>query len=255
MTMGKKEFYIGYLPKMPPGIARVIRPFIAFLLVAGVVLAVIFLIGQKPFARSFFEFGTVRDFEGTIQARPIPFLLIEKPEKNNGLPMIERIPLVAEGKTGADDLVRGFDGRRVRLRGTRIYREDMQMIEVAAGSVERQAGDAQNIPEKEENLGTQTLRGEITDSKCYLGVMNPGEAKTHRQCAVNCLRGGIPALFVVRDRRGNVSELWLLSEEGGPVNREILDFVAEPVEITGRVRRAGAHLYLYFDPKNIRRLP
>jgi hypothetical protein len=28
-----------------------------------------------------------------------------------------------------------------------------------------------------------TLTGEIVDSKCYLGVMNPGQGKVHRDCA------------------------------------------------------------------------
>ncbi len=81
------------------------------------------------------------------------------------------------------------------------------------------------------------------------------ESKPHRDCAVNCLRGGIPALFVVKDTGGNVSELWLLGNDGKPVNDRILDFVAEPVEITGEVRRRGDALYFYADPNQIKRLP
>jgi hypothetical protein len=84
--------------------------------------------------------------------------------------------------------------------------------------------------------------------------MNPGNHKTHKICAINCLRGGIPALFVVKDTADNVSELWLLSAEGKPVNKDILDYVAEPVEMTGEVRRKGDHLYFYSDPKSVKRL-
>jgi len=253
--MKDKEFYIGYLPKMPPGIAKFVRPLVVSALISGLFFGLVFVFGQQPFAKSFFEFGNVKDFEGTIQAHPIPFLLTEKAEKNNGLPTFERIPLVAEFKHGADKLVQDFNGQRVKLKGTKIYRDDLQMIEIAADSIVKIDGEAQKSNEKEESLGTQTLKGEIVDSKCYLGVMNPGQSKPHRDCAVNCLRGGIPALFVVKDTGGNVSELWLLGSDGKPVNDRILDFVAEPVEINGEVRRKGDELYFYADPTKIKRLP
>ena len=76
--MKNREFYIGYLPKMPDAIAKVVHRIVALLLVLGIVFAIVFLVGQKPFAKSFYEFGTVQNFQGTIQARPIPFLLVEK---------------------------------------------------------------------------------------------------------------------------------------------------------------------------------
>ena len=254
-AMKDKEFYIGYLPKMPKSFAKIIRPFVGLILAAGIVFSVLFLFGQSPFANSVFEFGNIKDFEGTIQAEPIPFLLLEKAEKNNGLPTFERIPLVAEFKEGADKLVKDFNGQRVKLRGTRIYRDDLQMIEVVADSVEKADGEAQKPDDIEESLGTQTLKGEIIDSKCYLGVMNPGNHKTHKVCAINCLRGGIPALFVVKDTHGNISELWLLGKDGKPINKQILDFVAEPVEMTGEVKRKGDQLYFYSNPNLIKRLP
>lgn len=71
-----EDFYIGYLPKMPKSLAKVIKPFVALVFVAAICLAIILWFGQKPFAKSVFEFGTVKDFEGTIQARPVPFLLV-----------------------------------------------------------------------------------------------------------------------------------------------------------------------------------
>jgi hypothetical protein len=248
----KEYFYIGYLPKMPKSLAKFIKPFVILLFFVGISLAIIFLVGQKPFTKSVFEFGTVKDFEGTIQAKPIPFLLVEKPEKINGLPVFARFPLVAEGKHGAD--VRSLDGQRVKLKGTLIYRDDLQMIEVVSDSVEKSAQTANPIVEKTENLGKFTLKGEIVDSKCYLGVMNPGQSKPHRDCAVACLRGGIPPLFIVKDANGNKSELWLLAENGESVNKEILDFVAEPIEIIGEVSRTGDQLFFRINPNQIKRL-
>lgn len=252
--MDDKDFYIGYLPKMSAGFARIIRPIVVLLLVSGVVFAFAFISGQAPFSESYFDFGNVKDFEGTVHARPVPFLLVQKEEKNNGLPTFERFALVAEFKFGADKLVSDFDGQRVKLKGTKIFRDDLQMIEVIEGSVERSAGAAQVNDETEESLGRQTLKGEIVDSKCYLGVMNPGTNKTHKVCATNCLRGGIPALFVVKDTRGNVSELWLLSDEGIPMNKQILDYVAEPVEMSGEISRKGDQLFFYSSPNSIKRV-
>jgi hypothetical protein len=248
-----EDFYVGYLPKMPKSLARGIKTFIVLAFAAAISFAALLWIGQKPFAKSVFEFGAVKDFEGTIQARPVPFLLIEKPEKNNGLPAFERFPLVAEGKHGFDASL--LDGQHVRLKGTLIYRDDLRMIEVAGGSVEKSSDNSNPIEEQPESLGNFTLKGEIVDSKCYLGVMNPGQSKPHRDCAVACLRGGIPPLFIVKDTAGNVSELWLLSETGEIINNEILDYVAEPVEISGEVTRTGDRLFFKINPQQIKRLP
>lgn len=251
----KEDFYIGYLPKMPESMAKVIKTFVVLVFATVSLLGIIFLIGQKPFAKSFFEFGSVKTFEGTIQSQPIPFLLVEKSVKNNGLPTFERIPLVSEGKFGADEMIKGIGGMHVKLKGTKIYRDDLQMIEVVRGSVEKTSQTPQNFTVKTENLGKFTLKGEIVDSKCYLGVMNPGESKPHRDCAVNCLRGGIPALFVVKDSIGNISELWLLSEKGLSTNKQILEYVAEPIEMTGEVKRTGNQLFIYSNPATFKRLP
>ncbi|HVE56880.1 MAG TPA: hypothetical protein VNB22_08625 [Pyrinomonadaceae bacterium] len=251
--MKDEIFYIGYLPKMPKGAAKVIKIFVVSAFAAAIGLAVVSWIGQKPFAKSVFEFGTVKDFEGTIEARPVPFLLVEKPEKNNGLPTFERFPLVSEGKHGFDAGI--FDGQRVKIKGTLIYRDDLRMIEVASDSIEKSSGSSISSEEQPETLGDFTLKGEIVDSKCYLGVMNPGQSKPHRDCAVACLRGGIPPLFIVKDNAGNVSELWLLSDQGASINNEILDFVAEPVEVSGEISRTGDQLFFKIDPKQIKRLP
>jgi hypothetical protein len=128
------------------------------------------------------------------------------------------------------------------------------MIEVVHGSLSMAAaapGESFASPASE-TLFTQTLAGEIVDSKCYLGVMNPGHTKPHRECASLCIRGGIPPLFVVKDAEGHSVNLWLVSETGEPVNQQVLDFVAEPIQITGQVKRSGDQLYLYANPQTFR---
>src|SRR5690606_3083584 len=104
------------------------------------------------------------------------------------------------GKFGAQPLVRGLAGRRVRLRGALIYRDNQTMIEIEPGSlVETGMG---SIPEQSvREWGEVRLVGEIVDSKCFLGVMNPGNLKTHKSCAIRCISGGIPPVLLVRGPR------------------------------------------------------
>jgi hypothetical protein len=241
------EFYIGYQPRAPRNLARLIRWVVAALFALGALAALVLVFGQRPFPAAFFDFGNVRDFEGTLRLKPVPML-----QEQGGR---TRHALTAEGKHGlAHDLAQ-LDGRRVRLRGTAIRRDGMSMLEVADGSL--QPLDAAPVATPDAGpveLGVHTLIGEIVDSKCYLGVMNPGRAKPHRDCAVRCISGGVPPLFVVQDAMGGAAQLWLVNADGSPVNQQVLDRVAEPLAITGAVARIGAHLVLRADPAGYRRV-
>lgn len=96
-------------------------------------------------------------------------------------------------------------------------------------------------------LGRQTLVGEVVDSKCYLGVMNPGQLTPHRACAIRCISGGKPPILLVRQTNGVALHFLLVSSDGRPVNKEVLNMVAEPVQITGEVVRQGQLLILRAD--------
>ncbi|HMV84208.1 MAG TPA: hypothetical protein PLD20_27440 [Blastocatellia bacterium] len=245
----QEEFFVGYLSKAPQGIAGVARRAVIGLLAVAVIIAMALVFGQHRFADGVFEFGNVREFEGELIEKPFPQLLVRR-EKTDAmaLPFVS-YGLVGEGKHGAAADTAGFGGRRVKLRGTLIHRDGTAMIEVVGGSVAMVAVADSAASLAVETLSTQTLTGEIVDSKCYLGVMNPGHTKPHRECASLCIRGGIPPLFVVKDAEGRSVHLWLVSETGEPVNQQVLDFVAEPIRITGQVKRSGDQLYFYANPK------
>ena len=102
--------------------------------------------------------------------------------------------LVAPGKHGADTLVAAFEGKHVRLQGQLIYRDGQTMVEIDPKTITAME-PTENPALETADLGTATLTGEIVDSKCYLGVMNPGRGKVHRDCAARCLSGGIPPAF------------------------------------------------------------
>jgi hypothetical protein len=91
------------------------------------------------------------------------------------------------------------------------------------------------------------------DTKCHLGVMNPGQGKVHRECAVRCISGGAPPGFLVRDANGETRLLLLTGADGRALGREVLDFVAEPVTIRGQLVKLGTTLILKSEPRNFHR--
>ena len=247
------EFYVGYLPKAPAGIARRIKTMIAIVLVLGAVAAITFARVQKAFAPSAFEFGKERTFQGVLESSPYPALVVASSGIGNSKPT--RFLIVAAGKHGADSQVQQYAGKTVRLRGSLIYRDNQSMIELVKDSV-AVIEDTRQVPAPMTNLGTFTLTGEIVDSKCYLGVMNPGNGKVHRDCAVRCLSGGIPPVFATNDFRGDPAILALMDADGEPLPKQaFLHLVAQPVQVHGRVMQGGETLFLETEPAEILPLP
>lgn len=207
------------------------------LVLAGLAIGAILILGQPPFAQSRFEFGVDREYSGVIEAGPYPML------RTAGGAFL----LVAPGKHGFAQASE-VDGRSVRLTAQLIERGSDRMLEVAPASMREIV--TLPIPPRASpvSLGTVRLRGEIVDSKCYLGVMNPGNGKVHRDCAARCISGGAPPAFVARDASGETRVLLLVGSDGRALNREVLGFVAEPVEIAGELFRSGANLILKAEP-------
>jgi hypothetical protein len=234
------EFYIGYAPPMPPHIARFVKRAV-LTVVAGVPLAAsLIAIGHVRLDGGTFEFGRRRTIAGVITASPYPAIRLEPPTT----PGVQAggtqwALLVAPGKHGAGTLATPFDGQRVTLDGTRIQRGRAVMFEVAPGTIaanpDSRKSSAPVALEGSANGTPVTLRGEIVDSKCFLGVMVPGEGKTHKDCASLCLRGGIPPAFVVRDREGRTALLLLVSESGGSLaaHAAASRLAGGPIELTG----------------------
>jgi len=225
----ESEFFVGYLP-VPPGIKKAVRRTVIALGLLVVAAAAILIAGQNPFPESTFEFQRYREFRGTLITEPYPALAIA----GQSLPWL----LAGRGKHGVGDL-HDLNGREVKLTGERIARGPDQMIEVAGAltvigdGALRPAG----IP-----LGEVELTGEVVDSKCYFGVMNPGNGKVHRDCAARCISGGLPAAFVVRDASGR-SETLLLAD----IRPGLIEHVGEPVTIHGRLVRSNGRLILYAE--------
>jgi len=246
------DFYVGYLPKAPEGLARFVRRVIIALGLLAVTAALVLVTGQMPFANSAFEYGKLRSFEGVVVARPFPTLLVARPGEIEQQDRYSRYLLVAPGKHGADDLVAGFDGKQVRLQGQLIYREGRTIVEITPGSIavmDTAPADQEAI----RDLGTVTVTGEIVDSKCYLGVMNPGQGKVHRDCAARCLSGGIPPIFVTNNGE---THLLLVGPDGNALGGNALrEFVTEPITIRGQLLQRGESRLLKIDPRALQHTP
>ena len=237
-----EDFYVGYVPRVPAALGRRIKRIAIGLLAAGVTVGAALIIDQAPFAASKFEYGVYRDYTGVIEEWPYPIL------RTDGSSFL----LAGTGKHGVSEAVRGLQGKGVRLKAALIERGQDRMLEVVSGSM-RETGADLAASVQEVDLGPVRLRGEIVDSKCYLGVMNPGNGKVHRDCAVRCISGGAPPAFIARDASGETRVLLLTGSDGRALHREVLPFVAEPLLIVGELVRSGGHLILKAEPSRFRR--
>jgi hypothetical protein len=246
------EFYIGWQAKAPRQAARIARCTAFGLLCAAAAAAALIGFSQRLIGRSVFEWGKVREFTGVLHAHPVPHLEVARGQTN------KFFYLVNPWKHGFDPgLALNLDGQPVALRGTLIFRDDQAMIEVERGSVvsRLRGGERNQLPETRiQSLGERTFIGEIVDSKCSFGVMNPGQLKPHRACAVRCISGGVPPVLLVRQTNNTALYLLLVSRDGRPVNRQVLEMVAEPVRITGELARQGELMVLRSDPATYERI-
>jgi len=211
------------------------RRTVASLFLAAVAVALALTVSQGPFDGSSFAFQQYRDYSGTIFTTPAPTLATP-----GGAYLLTR-----PGKFDAN--VTAWRGRSVALRGALIQSGANRMLEIEPETI-RATNTAPQTPPSIEHLGTFELAGEIVDSKCYYGVMNPGRGKVHRDCAVRCLSGGAPPVFLVRDASGTLHALLLTG-----LGREILNFVAEPVRLRGELQRMGSQLALRAVSSTLRR--
>lgn len=248
------EFYVGYRTSAPPGLARHLKTVVVVLYAMAIASGGALASWQQPFADSVFEYGTVGTYEGHLTIRPYPMLHPLGEQPTQARPIL----LVALGKRGADSQVADFDGQTVRLRGQRIARGEDQMVELTAEALEvldaGRSGLPATVDGRWRSLGEVTLRGEIVDSKCHLGVMKPGEGKPHRACAVRCIGGGAPPMLWVRSPSGAEARLLLIGRDGRQLGAELLDRVAEPVAVRGELVESHNLLTLRTEPAEIERI-
>jgi hypothetical protein len=249
------EFYIGWEAKAAPGIRKTGRKMTIVLLLLALLAPAVLAVSQRMIGASVFEWGTHKTLSGILQTRPYPHLLVPRPDQTGGASSFSSYYLVAPWKFGLNtEAITPLDGKAVTLIGTLIYRGNQTMVETKPDWIQANERTNTTTPPQTVSLGRQTLLGEIVDSKCFLGVMNPGQLTPHRACAIRCISGGVPPMLLVRQKEGPARYFLLVSADGRPLNKQVLDLVAEPVKITGEVERQGQLLIIRADPATYQRV-
>ncbi|TAE47834.1 MAG: hypothetical protein EAZ89_16755 [Bacteroidetes bacterium] len=253
-------FFIGWQPRMPGAYARPVRMAVAAFALVSVLVASLLVLSQRGFETSVFEFGKISTNEGILVLSPVPMLKVVSGTDAEGKVLYNSLLLVGAGKMGADTALhqmalqmgQPLAGKTLKLRGTLIYYQGKTALELSEGA-SAFAGLEDNsrvyMPDTEE-LGDISLRGEILDPKCALGVMKPGHGKPHLSCAVRCISGGIPALLRVAQKSGETRYVILLNEDRRPAGPQVLAYVAEQVQVCGRLERQDDWLLLVLSAED-----
>lgn len=248
MSETNDEFFIGWQGKAPPATARFLKNRTILFGVSAFVLALLFAGLQQTIGKAWFEFGNVREFQGLLVESPVPMLITNEADEQSGESVYLLVNPFKHGYP--TELASQFHLKQVTVQGTLIYNESGgAMIEVVE-TLGRETKDSPPTLPVVKQESPIKLEGEIVDSKCWLGVMNPGALKPHRACAINCIRGGIPPLLLV-DRK---DQYLLLGPNGEPINESILDLVALPVSVSGTLVDYGALKVVKVDPSTISKL-
>ncbi|MFN0215246.1 MAG: hypothetical protein ACKVT2_13400 [Saprospiraceae bacterium] len=254
------EFYIGWQATAPTSFVRAVRGIVIGLCVLVPVLAIAIVYYQKGFSNGTFEYGKMTELEGVFTAKPFPFLNVANGKDPKGNIVFQKILMVAPGKFGfVADSNQLVNGQALKVSGFLIYNDGKTALQVENIS----PSSAQSAPELTASSSSQasiitaptvTLRGEITDPKCLLGVMNPGQGKPHRDCAVRCISGGLPPVLKVANADGDTEYYLLADPEGNPINDRILNLVGDGVSLCGRLEQLSDWWVLYTDPSTIKRI-
>lgn len=241
-----EEFYIGWQDKAPKSYSQWVKYVVWTLVILVPLIAGLLVLNQRGFIGSKYEITRFRTLEGILITEPIPCLKIPLGKDLQGLPHFQRILLIGMGKKSASPALealaqktgKSLMGKGVRLQGKLIYYDGVVAFELGPekelfqGFSKLEDTRVQSLTA----LGKVTLRGEILDPKCYLGVMRPGEGKPHRSCAIRCLAGGIPAFFKANTVKGK-QYCFVLDQNGKAIGAQISPYVADEVQLCGLLER------------------
>jgi hypothetical protein len=227
-----EDFYIGYLDHAPAPLSRFLRRVALLLILVAVPLFGLLASVQQPQPSGRFEFGVYRDFEGVLYTEPLPYLRVSDPQ-STATP-VRTLLLVGFGKHGIPQEARALSGQRVSFKGSVIEREGLTMVEMNDLKSIRGLGEPRSDQQrgKSETIGQVSLKGELVDTKCWLGVMRPATGKVHRACAIRCLEGGIPPGLLIREESGAMKVFPLVAPKGGPAEFD-LQWAAREVAVEG----------------------
>ncbi len=258
--MSKNDFYIGWQEEMPDSTGKFLRNALLSTFLAIIVLTLYFVYFQKPFNDHVFEFGTSTDITGVYIADPFPMIQVtkDKPEQ-----VSESILLVGFGKFGARGIMEEIESKEgslnlneITLNGTMIYGDGLALLELTdqADSFVASTGNFRQPLKKDFSAQKIEVTGEILDSKCYFGVMKPGEGKIHKSCAIRCISGGIPPVIRVWEESSQSYDYHILTgNDGREINAELLPYIGETITLSGNHYQQLGWNIMEINPEEIQR--
>jgi len=221
-------FYVGYLP-LPRQLRGFLIGLAGFLLVADIAIAWAALQAQPAHpSGAWGQEGEVA-YRGVFQIRPYP--LLRQADRT--------ILLVGVDKHGAPPGLDALDGMLVEAKGYPIVRGDLTVLQL--DSVPAHVDGAAPVLAQPDPPREARLAGELVDTKCYAGAMNPGEGKVHKDCGALCLLGGIPPLFVVRGAGPDPAWYIVADPQGGPFGKDSASSIGDSLELSGRIVEAPGY--------------
>jgi hypothetical protein len=246
MNKQRREFFVGYLP-MPEALKPFYKWLAVFLLVLGLGFSYWVSSSQKAVGKGQWLLAEEKTYKGYLSHDPYPILHVLGDEP-------ESIILMSRGKHSSAKLTSELDGNEVTVKGFPIERGGWKLLELRDMGDVKVVGSTTSHKAVAEPLGEVTLSGEIIDSKCFMGVMKPGEGKVHRACAAMCIAGGIPPMLVVNQSDGLRFGYILIGPEGQAAADLVIQDVAVPVSVFGQLERRGNLTYLRIAENGISRI-
>ena len=248
------SFFIGW-DKTPPIDRRFLLLASLGLVVAAGGVGALIASEQAPPGNGSWNPDDERDWAGMLVRAPYPML------RTRAIDGTRRTAyLVSSNKLGVQNRLGAFEDGPVTVRGSLIARGANAMIAVADGDtwLRPAAADQAGAGLTDwliEDLGEASYAGEILDSKCWFGAMQPGQGKPHKSCAALCIRGGLPPVFCPEALCGSAASAPLLTDaDGKPHGMALLPLVADPVLAQGRMVQVGDVRQFRVALNGIRRL-
>lgn len=238
-----RPFFIGWLG-LPRSLWRFTAAIVVLTIAFGAGLAAALVQAQPPHLTGTWDPSGERVIEGELVTRPYPMVRVAA----NGGRTAYSVLLVDEWKFGLPLSPEFHDGDRVRVTGFAIQRGDVTVLQVDDKLTPLGHPDTGSVAVPLHSAGIITIAGEIVDSKCWTGAMNPGEGKAHKGCGSLCLLGDIPALFVAFD--GGAGRRWyvIADRAGGSLGEGLRYRIGERLTLTGEVLDAPDLHELRVDP-------
>lgn len=255
----RNEFFIGWQKEIAPGFKKTLHWTIGVLLILVVSAATWIPYYHHRYDDGKFELTKTSTLKGILRMYPVPMLEYALGIDSAGLQVLQSILLVSPGKFGAGKILDRHKGlmmmkdKPVEIEGHLIYAHGHTLLEITdARRIDTIINSAETQPII--TLGKVKLKGEIADPKCLLGVMNPGEGKVHRDCAIRCLSGGITPVFHVQNGKGDHEYYLMVGNNNIPIQDLLIPYVADQVVLCGNLSTWGDWYILTPDLNTISRL-